>query len=155
MRHILLFVTLLVVLGGPAFVPAGPQEDVAAATQAWADAFNSRDPERVLVLYAPKAVFWGTVSPTLRDTPEAIRDDFKGMPNQPQGRVVLGEQRIGVYGDIAINTGVYTFSNVRDGQPVTTPARLSFTYWQWGGRWLIVDHHSSAVQATRQESHTR
>ena len=145
MKHILLLITVLVVLGVPVLAPAGPTEDMAAATQAWAEAFNSRDPARVLALYDAEAVFWGTISPTLRDTPEAIRDYFKGMPDQPQGRVVLGEQRTRVYGDIAINTGLYTFSNVRDGQPVTVPARFSFTYQQWDGRWLIVDHHSSAV----------
>jgi hypothetical protein len=50
-----------------------------------------------------------------------------------------------VYGEMAINTGSYTFSNVRDGQPVTRPARFSFTYRQRDGRWMIVDHHSSDV----------
>ena len=124
---------------------AGPKEDVTAATQAWAEAFNSRDPERVLALYDPEAVLWGTVSPTIRDTPAAIRDYFKVLPAQPQGRVMLGEQHIRVYGPIAINTGSYTFSNVRDGQPVTVPARFSFTYRQRDGRWMIVDHHSSRV----------
>jgi len=128
-------------------VLAGPKEDVAAATKAWADAFNSRDPEKVVALYDAEAVLWGTVSPTLRDTPDAIRDYFKGMPNNPQARVELGEQRIRVYGDIAINTGLYTVSNVRDGQPVTTPARFSFMYRHKDGRWMIVDHHSSAVPA--------
>ena len=59
----------------------------------------------------------------------------------------LGEQRILVYGDTAINTGLYTVSNLRDGQPVTTPARFSFTYRLKDGRWMIVDHHSSAVPA--------
>jgi uncharacterized protein (TIGR02246 family) len=145
MKHLLLLITVLVVLGVPALAPAGPKEDVTAATQAWAEAFNSRDPARVLALYDADAVFWGTISPTLRDTPEAIRDYFKGMPDQPQDRVVLGDQRTRVYGHIAINTGLYTFSIVRDGRPITVPARFSFTYRQRDGRWMIVDHHSSAV----------
>src|SRR5262245_21761435 len=68
MKSILLLVTALVLLGTPALVPAGPKDDVAAATQAWAEAFNSRDPARVLALYDAEAVLWGTVSPTLRDT---------------------------------------------------------------------------------------
>jgi len=147
MKPLLLLVTSLVLLGVPALAPAGPKEDVATATKAWADAFNSRDPEKVLVLYDPEAVLWGTVSPTLRDTPDAIRDYFKGMPNQPQARIELGEQHIRVYGETAINTGLYVVSNVRDGQPVTTPARFSFVYRLRDGRWMIVDHHSSAVPA--------
>jgi hypothetical protein len=61
---------------------------------------------------------------------------------------VLGEQRIRVYGDLAINTGTYTFIGpARDaaGKPISRPARFSFVYRNRDGRWLIVDHHSSAV----------
>jgi uncharacterized protein (TIGR02246 family) len=142
-RTVFLMFVLALMLTGVA--TAGPKEDVTAATQAWADAFNSRDPERVLALYNPEAVLWGTVSPTVRDNPAAIREYFQGLPARPQGKVVLGEQRARVYGQVAINTGYYTFSDVRDGQPVTVPARFSFTYHQRDGRWMIVDHHSSRV----------
>lgn len=145
MKCMPLVVVSLLLLGVPALASAGPKEEVAVATQAWADAFNSRDPERVVALYDPEAVLWGTVSPTLRDTPASIRDYFKGMPSQPQSRVALGDQRIRVYGPVVINTGYYTFSNVRDGQPVTFPARFSLTFQQRDGRWMIVDHHSSAM----------
>ena len=147
MKQTLCALTVFLILGVPVFAAAGPKEEVFTATQAWAEAFNSRNPERVLALYDSEAVLWGTISPTLRDTPETIRDYFKGLPGQPQGRVAIGEHRIRVYGNTAINTGYYTFSNVRDGQPVTIPARFSFTYRQREGRWQIVDHHSSAVPA--------
>jgi len=147
MRRMLGALTVFLTLGGVGLATAGPKEDVSAATQSWAEAFNGRNPERVLALYDPEAVLWGTISPTLRDTPELIRDYFKGMPGQPQARVAIGEHRIRVYGDTAVNTGLYTFSNVRDGQPTTFPARFSFTYRQRDGRWVIVDHHSSAVPA--------
>lgn len=130
----------------PGFSAAGPKEDVAAATQAWADAFNSRDPQRAAALYDSEAVLSGTISPILRDTPEAIRDYFKSMPTRPQDRVVLGDHRVRVYGDTAVNTGFYTFTNVRDdGQTMNFPARFSFTYRLRDGRWMIVDHHSSAL----------
>jgi len=81
MRRVLLFVTSLILLGVPALAPAGPKEEVAATTQAWINAFNSHDPARVVALYDPEAVLWGTISPTLRDTPESIRDYFKGLPS--------------------------------------------------------------------------
>ena len=137
--------TLSLLFGIAGLSSAGPKEDVAAATQAWAEAFNSRDPERVLALYDSDAVLWGTVSPTLRDTRDGLREYFKVLPSSPQGRVSFGEQRIRVYGDVAISSGYYTFSNVRDGQTMTFPARFSFTYRQRDGRWLIVDHHSSMI----------
>jgi len=146
MKHILLLVTALVILGVPALVPAGPKEEVAAATQAWIDGMNSHDAERVVALYDPEAVLWGTRSPTLRDNPATVRDYFNILRTvDPSYKAVIGEQRIRVYGDMAINSGTYTFSEVRDGKPTSRPARFSFVYRHRDGRWLIVDHHSSAV----------
>jgi hypothetical protein len=55
------------------------------------------------------------------------------------------EQRVRVYGDMAINTGTYTFSNVRDGQAVTIPARFSFVYRQRNGRWMSLRLYSSRI----------
>jgi hypothetical protein len=63
----------------------------------------------------------------------------------PEFKGSIGEQRVRIYGDIAINSGTYSFNNVRDGKPVTTAARFSFVYRNRDGRWVIVDHHSSAV----------
>jgi uncharacterized protein (TIGR02246 family) len=148
MRYLpVLFASLVLILSSVT-AQAGSSEDVAAATQAWADAFNAHDLEKILGLYDTEAVLWGTVSPTLRDTPATIRDYFKGLPNQPaEVKVALGEQRTRVYGDTAINTGLYTFTIIRDGSPVPLPARFSFTYRRRDGRWLIVDHHSSSVPA--------
>jgi hypothetical protein len=59
--------------------------------------------------------------------------------------VSFGEQLTRVYGDTAINSGAYTFAAVIQGQPRSFPARFSFTYRKVEGRWLIADHHSSAL----------
>jgi len=142
MQSILIFV-LVFALGAPALATAGPNEDVAAATRAWAAAYDSRDPQRAIVLYDKDAVFWGTLSPTIRDTTEEILAYFNKMPQTPHSRVTLGEQRIRVYGDMAINTGYYTFNVLRNGKRVPIPARFSFVYRLRDGRWMIVDHHSS------------
>ena len=147
MKPMLCALTVFLVLGVPAFVAAGPKEEVSAATQAWADAVNSKDLDRILALYDPEAVLWGTVSPTLRDSAATIREYFMPGAARPNLKVELGEHRIRVYGNIAINTGYYTFTDVREGQPVTFPSRFSFTYRHREGRWLIVDHHSSSVPA--------
>jgi uncharacterized protein (TIGR02246 family) len=145
------FIASLLILGSPSLAPATPKDDVAAATQAWIDAMSSKDIEKVVALYHPEAVLWGTRSPTLRDTPATVRDYFNILRTVPPSyKAVIGEQRIRLYGDIAINTGTYTFSEVRDGKEVVRPARFSFVYRNSGGRWLIVDHHSSAVPAPPQ-----
>ena len=69
MKHILLLVTAVGLLGVPALVPAGPKENVAAATQAWVAAYDSRDPARITALYDPEAVFWGTSAKTVSASP--------------------------------------------------------------------------------------
>lgn len=148
MNRIFGLVISLLVLGFPSMALAGPKEEVAAATQAWAAAMTNHDVARVVALYDSKAVLWGTRSPTLRDSPATVRGYFNILRTVPPSyKAVLGEQRIRVYGDTAINTGTYTFSEVRDGKEITRPARFSFVYRRVGGRWLIVDHHSSAVPA--------
>ena len=128
-------------------------EGVKAATQAWADAFNSRVLDKILVHYSAEAVFWGTVSPTLRDEPSEVRDYF--IPIGPDARVLIGEQNPRVFGDIAINTGFYRFTDVRDGEKITFAARFSFVYKRdANGIWLIVDHHSSAVPVPKTADET-
>jgi len=125
---------------------AGPKEDVAAATMKWGETLGQNDPDKVVALYATDAVLWGTLSPTVRADRAALRDyfvtAFKVLPNL---KVAFGEQFIRVYGTTAINTGYYTFSFVKDGEPKTLPARYSFTLVKDGQNWMIVDHHSSTM----------
>jgi uncharacterized protein (TIGR02246 family) len=141
----------LIVLSGmllliAAGASAEPKDDVSAATAKWGETLGQNDPDKVVALYAPDAVLWGTLSPTVRSDRAALRDyfvtAFKVVPNL---KVAFGEQLIRVYGTTAVNTGYYTFSYVEDGESKTLPARYSFTLVKDGNNWLIVDHHSSAM----------
>ncbi len=128
--------------------PDTARTEIAAATQRWIDGMTRHDIEGVVALYDPEAVLWGTRSPTLRDKPDTVRDYFNVLRTVPESyKVVLGEQRIRIYGNLAINTGTYTFSETREGKEIVRPSRFSFVYRYKDGRWLIVDHHSSAVPA--------
>src|SRR5215831_3636515 len=132
---------------GPAAL-AGPKEDVAAATSAWGQTLAQNDPDTLLPLYTDDAVLWGTLSPTPRADRAALRDYFVGAFKALPGlKVTFGEQLIRVYGTSAVNTGYYMFSYVKDGESKNWPARYSFTFVKNGDRWLIVDHHSSAMPA--------
>jgi uncharacterized protein (TIGR02246 family) len=127
---------------------AGPQEDVAAAGQKWATVFADNNPDTMLPLYAKDAVPWGTLSPTVRSDPAALKAYFVGaFQALPKATVKFGDQLIRVYGNTAVNTGYYTFSYTKDGETKSIPARYSFTYVKDGNDWKIVDHHSSAVPA--------
>ena len=140
------FALSIVLLSPVTVASAGPKEDVAAATSTWAVALGEDDPDKVLPLYSDDAVFWGTLSPTVRADRAALRDYFvTAFKVFPGLKVAFGNQLIRVYGGTAVNTGYYTFSYVQNGEAKTLPARYSFTYVQSGDRWLIVDHHSSAM----------
>jgi uncharacterized protein (TIGR02246 family) len=126
-----------------------PKEAVATATLAWGQALGEDDPDKVLPFYADDAVLWGTLSPTVRADRAALRDYFvTAFKVLPSLKVAFGDQLIRVYGNTAVNTGYYTFSYVKDGEAKNLPARYSFTYVKDGERWLIVDHHSSAMPSS-------
>jgi len=121
-------------------------QQIAAVTQEWAADMSAHDIDRVVALYDPDAVLWGTRSPVIRATPDKVRAYFgvlKTVP--PDYKAVIGEQHIRVYGDMALDSGTYTFSETRDGKPVIRPARFSMVFRYHDGHWRIVDHHSSAV----------
>jgi len=142
--HVLIISLVLLGIAGAAW--AGDKEDVAAATKKWAEVFVLDNPDPILALYDKEGVLWGTLSPTRRDDPAALRDYFvKAFAALPGHKVTFGDQLIRVYGDTAINTGYYTFSYVKDGEAKSLPARYSFVYIKRGKDWLIIDHHSSAV----------
>jgi uncharacterized protein (TIGR02246 family) len=127
---------------------AGPKEDVAAAAVKWTEIFAQNNPDTISALYAKDGVLWGTLSPTVRSDPGAVKAYFVAAFNAlPKATVKFGDQLIRVYGNTAVNTGYYTFSYTKDGETKSIPARYSFTYAKDGDNWLIVDHHSSAMPA--------
>jgi uncharacterized protein (TIGR02246 family) len=127
---------------------AGDKEEVAAAGEQWAALFVDDNPDSILAMYDDEAVLWGTLSSTRLAGKPALRGYFEMAFKALLGhKVAFGDQLIRVYGDIAINTGYYTFSYVKDGETKSLPARYSFVYRKRDGKWLIVDHHSSTMPA--------
>jgi uncharacterized protein (TIGR02246 family) len=135
---------LLLAAGLPLAAMADDKSDVEAATARWLDAFNRKSSADIVALYAPDAVFFGTSSPVLRDTPELVADYFKGLATLGDAVISMGDHRVQVSGRVAVNTGFYTRTSVQDGKEVKNPARFSFVYEKRGGQWLIINHHSSA-----------
>ena len=124
---------------------ADDRADVEAATQRWISAFNRKSTDDIVALYAPDAVFLGTSSPVLRDSPALVRDYFKGLANLGESTIATGEHRVQLFGDIAVSSGYYTRSSVENGETVQAPARFTFVYARRAGQWVIVAHHSSAL----------
>ena len=144
--YAILWLLLMVLFSACATGRGAPgQDQVAAATTAWRAAYDSRDPGRITAMYDADAVLWGTTAKTVAANPAAIAEYFKDAAKRPNARVTFGEQHIRVYGDVAVNTGYYTFSDVRDGQAVSRPARFTMVFRNRDAKWRIVSHHSSEV----------
>ena len=126
-------------------VLADTTADVEAATQQWIAAFNRHSPEDIAGLYAGDAVFFGTTSPVLRDSPGLIRDYFKNIAAQVNSTISMGDHRVQVFGDVAVNTGFYVRKTVDSGKVAESPARFTFVYQRRAGKWMIVEHHSSVL----------
>ena len=142
-RRITALLALLPTLvSAPAFADAA--KDVEAATQQWISAFNRKSAPEIVGLYAKDAVFFGTTSPVLRDTPALVQDYFKNI-GAAGGTISMGDHRVQVLGDVAINTGFYTRTAVQDGKEVKNPAWFTFVYQLRQGKWMIVEHHSSVL----------
>jgi uncharacterized protein (TIGR02246 family) len=140
-----LFAVFALLIGAlPLAAVADDKADVEATTARWIDAFNRKSSTDIVALYAPDAVFFGTSSPVLRDKPELVREYFKSLATLGDAVISMGEHRVQVLGRVAINTGYYTRTAKQDGKEVKSPARFSFVYEKRDGRWLIVNHHSSA-----------
>ena len=73
------------------------QRSVLEAMDRWIEAVAGGDPEEVAALYAPDAVFWGTVSPFLRTTPEGVLDYFR-FPHRTGAERTRGRSAGGLTG---------------------------------------------------------
>ncbi len=143
MKSLWIALALLPTLLPPA-AKADDKAEVEAATARWIDAFNRKSTADIVALYAPDAVFFGTSSSVLRDRPELVREYFGNLPAQGNATISLGDHRVQLFGRLAINTGYYTRTTQQEGREVKNPARFTFVYEKRQGRWLIVNHHSSA-----------
>jgi uncharacterized protein (TIGR02246 family) len=105
------------------------------------------DPTSVLKLYAPDAILVATYSPVLLHNENGdLTGYFKKFTSLPSLSAKTDDLQTRVYGDWALNTGLYTFTfKDTEGDTVSVPARFTFVYHKVDGQWLIVDHHSSLV----------
>ncbi|WP_394835406.1 SgcJ/EcaC family oxidoreductase [Pendulispora rubella] len=137
--------------GSPGAPAAGAQapmvskQTIAALFDQWNAALATGDPAKVADLYAPHAVLLPTVSNEIRVDRDDIIDYFvKFLKSKPQGKI--DREIVDVVDEnTAINTGVYTFTLTQDGKQQQVTARYTYVYELMGGKWLIVNHHSSVM----------
>ena len=114
---------------------------IASLFEEWNTALQTGEPKNVTALYESNAILLPTISNQVRHNHEEIEDYFiHFLAKGPKG--IINESNIRTFGNIAINSGIYTFTF-----SVGNSVQARFTYvYRWNGqRWLIVEHHSSAL----------
>lgn len=120
------------------------QNEILGLFEEWNNALLSRDASQVTALYSHDAVLLPTVSNKVRHNHGEIRDYFEHfIQKNPSGNLI--EHNIRIFDNMAINSGVYHFSlDTKDDERSIVKARYTFVYKKFDGKWLIIEHHSSA-----------
>src|SRR5437867_13440796 len=145
MRELLVAVALITSLCSTAI--AGPKEEALQILEKWTKAFTDSDVDGIVKLYAPDALFLGTVSKTVVTSPEEIRKYFEQalLSNKPRGAKV-GDHSVMVVSDtVVVVTGLDTVTGVRDGTPFSANGRVTFVVARRGSDWQVVHFHRSAI----------
>ncbi len=141
MKNFMFTMFLLIV---PLSVFASTPQDIQNVSQKWGIALSSTQPEKITGLYDKEAIIYPTFENKLNSTAQ-IQDYFKNLMQKPDLRVHFDDKNIRVFGDVAVNSGFYTFSYSENGKTIKVPARYTFVYVKKPQGWLIVDHHSSVM----------
>ncbi|MEO0413348.1 MAG: SgcJ/EcaC family oxidoreductase [Verrucomicrobiota bacterium] len=118
------------------------ENEVIALFDTWNAALQTVDPKQVAALYdETDGILLPTVSNQVRHNHAEIEDYFVHfLAKKPVG--TIDESNVRIFGDLAINSGVYTFAF---GDGATVQARFTYVYRNNGSDWKILEHHSSAM----------
>jgi hypothetical protein len=139
---------LVLIASVSSIAAAGPKEDAYGAVERWSKALNEGTADDTAATYSRDASLWGTVATGLTTSPEAFKKYFSAGAGIV--KVKLGEHTALQLSDaVVVDAGQYEFSRTRDGQTVTSPARLLSWGSKQGDKSNIVHHHSSFMPKPR------
>jgi len=143
MRSLLLAITLMMTV--PVTVIAGPKEDAYQVVEKFKRAFDASDVQGIVNLFAPDAVFFGTVSPRLATKTDEIKAYFQAIKTDTPRTVEIGEYSTLVLSDsVVVFAGMDQFSSTKDGKRIDLPARFTLVITKGKHGWRISHFHSSA-----------
>jgi uncharacterized protein (TIGR02246 family) len=137
---------ILVVLA--AEIWAGPVEEVAQISGPRLKALQEGDVDAYTAAFADNAVFNSSLSAFRIESKDAIRAYFTELFQMyPRRRVFVRQQAMRAYNDDLVISNSYAVFNVTDQQGKVTALQLrsSVAWAKLGGRWQIVDQHTSRV----------
>lgn len=113
----------------------------------WLQAVSTGTPDAVETLYMDNAVLLPTLSPVICDDPAKRHAYFTAFTANENLKGKIDELHTRVMGDVAVNSGHYTFTFKKDGKDVSAAARFTYVYKKTALGWMIVEHHSSLQPA--------
>ncbi|GAA0313787.1 calcium/calmodulin-dependent protein kinase type II [Streptomyces polychromogenes] len=130
--------------------PGKPTErEIAALFDQWNAALGTGDAGKVADRYARDAVLLPTASPKIRTNRAEITDYFEHfLQKKPKGEKIRSVINV-LDANSAIDAGLYRFhlTDPKTGDALAVDARYTYEYEKRGGKWLIVNHHSSVLPA--------
>ncbi len=109
----------------------------------WNEALQTKNPQTVAECYLPQGELFGTVSGKIRQGREAIAGYFEHfLESDPSGKILESNIEV-VSEDTYLETGIYKFTLMKDGEETVIKARFTYV-WQKDndGEWKILHHHS-------------
>ncbi len=136
----------LLLITWPLSLRADTGEEAEAAFAQFLSAFTASDLEGVLSLFADDALFWGTGSQSLVESPDGIRQYFSAMANRAPGDFVASSVATSTHvlsEDHVLLSGIWQIT--RRGADSGTPLRVSIALARRQGQWFIVQFHNSVM----------
>ena len=144
MRRTLLVILAALPLSSPA--GAGPAEDAQAAFSKFFPAFVARNQAEVAAMFAPDALFYGTLSPELVTNPEGVLKYFTVALDRPDTvqATPLQMTSVALSDSVVLISGMWKNDRTLDGKTTAgAPLRVTVVLQKRGDRWLVVQFHNS------------
>ncbi|MCE2927789.1 MAG: SgcJ/EcaC family oxidoreductase [Rickettsiales bacterium] len=123
--------------------------DPKQALAAWTKAVETGTVDQIVALYDKDATMLSAFALDPLTSHDQLRGYFSKVVKEPNRKVDVTKQDVRVFGDVAMNTGLYKFYFEQDGEPLELPARFTFVYKLKDGQWKIISHHSSRVPGAK------
>jgi uncharacterized protein (TIGR02246 family) len=127
---------------------AGPVEEVAEIAKPRVRMLEEGNLDGYMAAFADSAVFQSALSPFRIEGKEAIRAHFAQVFEQyPKRRILPRQPARRAYGDDLVVQNGYAvlYLTDQDDEVQTVFTRSSITWARIGGRWQIVDQHTSRL----------
>ena len=127
---------------------AGPKEDAFQVVEKFKSAFEASDVDGVVKLFAPDALFLGTVSTILATKTEQIDKYFQGLKQFTPRSFTVESYSAQVISDNAVLfAGLDTFGQTKEGKKIEASARFTMLITKGDQGWRISHFHSSSRPA--------